>query len=32
MFRRMMGDEADNIEEMLEKDPSMMNQMVGYWK
>ena len=32
MFKRMMGDEYDNIEEMLDKDPAMMNQMLGYWK
>lgn len=32
MFQKMMGDEAENIGEMLDKDPKMINQMTGMWK
>ena len=32
MFKNMMGDQAEEIEHMLEKDPNMVTQMMGYWK
>jgi len=27
-----MGDQADQIDEMFEKDPTLINQMSGFWK
>ena len=32
MFQNMMGDEADNIKGMIDKDPSMIKQLSGFWK
>jgi hypothetical protein len=31
MFKNMMGDQAEDIEKMME-DPAMVNQMAGFWK
>ena len=31
MFREAMGDEADNVEKLMD-DPAMANQMTGFWK
>ena len=31
MFKEMMGDQAEDIEKMME-DPSMVNKMTGFWK
>ena len=32
MFKGMLGDDADSIEAQLEKDPKLINQLMGFWK
>ena len=32
MFKNMMGEQAEDIEKMVDKDPAMVKQMMGFWK
>lgn len=32
MFKGMLGDDAEAIEGQLEKDPKLINQLMGFWK
>lgn len=32
MFKSMLGDDADAIAAQLDKDPAMLQQLLGFWK
>jgi len=32
MFKRMMGEDAPDVDKMFAKDPNLLNQMTGMWR